>query len=81
MLIGGFKLRISVRSAWKLAKWNRFRAQGGRRGRIFPRLRPFVLKSSLVTLLPFARLNANHFQITAGVDSDEVSAQNGKGNT
>jgi hypothetical protein len=42
--------RISVRSGWKLAKWNHFRAKSGRQLRTFLRLRPFFSRSQLVAL-------------------------------
>jgi hypothetical protein len=50
MLISGFKSRVSVRSAWKPAKWNHFLAKGGGRRRTLPRLRPFFSRSRLVAL-------------------------------
>jgi hypothetical protein len=44
MLIGEFTLRTSGRSAFKAAKWNRFRVKGGRARPTFPRLLLFLLR-------------------------------------
>jgi serine/threonine protein kinase len=49
VLICGFESRISMRSGWKRAKLSRFLGKGERRRQAFARLRPYCLRSRLVT--------------------------------